>query len=394
MLELELFVAVGAGILVGIVTGLAPGIHVNLVCALLLAAFPFVPLSPLGAVVFIIAIATTHTFLDAVPSVFLGAPSTADVLSVLPGHRYLLRGEGLVAVRLSNLGALLGLVAGTLVFPVFELVTRWFALIPKGVFGWVLVAIPVLVALRDARRFAALGIAALAGVYGWFALKQPDPLFPMLGGLFGAATLLASFGEVTRIPPQGARAREEMPWSVTARVVGGGLLAGGLTAVLPGLGAAHAAIVGMFIAAGSGDAGFLLVTGVIGTTNFFLSLAAYNAVGSARNGALATATVIEPSFPVAAGVGAALFAGGVAFLVTGALGGFAARVIERLPYKTLTVSVLGGITVLVAVLNGFPGLVAFAAGTAIGLLAPLTGAARAHAMSCILVPVGFRFIGF
>lgn len=392
---MELVLAALAGIAFGIVTGLAPGIHVNLVCAFLVALFPFLPLEPLAAVAFIVALATTHTFLDAVPSVFLGAPSSSDVLGVLPGHRYLLAGQGLVAVRLSNLGALLGLVAGALAFLVFVRVTAWFELVPRSVLGWTLLALPLVMALRDGKRAWALAIAGLASVYGWLGLAHPDPLFPMLSGLFGAATLVASLGDANAVPAQreGSGA-ERLRTGVLVRCVLGGLVAGGLTAVLPGLGAAHAAVIGMLLASRTGDAGFLVVTGVIGTTNFFLSLAAYASVAKARNGALLTASAIAPDFPVLLGIGAALFAGGLAFLLTAWLGRYAARVVGALPYRSLTLGVLVFVSVLVLALNGWVGLVLYVTGAALGLLAPFSGAARAHAMSCILVPVGLRFAGF
>jgi len=390
---MDFILAALAGIVFGIVTGLAPGIHVNLVCTGLVALFPFLPLEPLAAVVFIVALATTHTFLDALPSVFLGAPNSSDVLGVLPGHRYLLAGQGLVAVRLSNLGALFGLGAGLLVFPFFVRLTAWFELVPRGVLGWTLLAIPIVMALRDSKRLWALGIAALAALYGWLGLQHPDPLFPMLSGLFGAATLIASLGETSTIPEQKLAGPLGLSWGIAVRVVLGGLVAGGLTAVLPGLGAAHAAVVGMLFAARAGDAGFLVLTGVIGTANFFLSLAAYASMEKARNGALLTATAIAPGFPVLLGIGAALFAGGLAFLITAWLGRYAARLIGALPYRELTIGVLCFVSVLVVVLTGWVGLVLYVTGAALGLLAPLSGAARAHAMSCILVSVGLRFVG-
>ena len=359
---MEYVLAALAGILFGVVTGLAPGIHVNLVCAGLVAFFPYIPLEPVGAVVFIIALATTHTFLDALPSVFLGAPSSSDVLGVLPGHRYLLQGQGLVAVRLSNLGALAGLVIGLVTFPLFMRVTAWFDAVPKVVLGWCILAIPLIMVLRDKKRVWALVIMLLASVYGLLGLQQPNPLFPMLSGLFGAATLLASIGETSTIPEQKLAGSLGLSWSVGLRVVFGGLVAGGLTAVLPGLGAAHAAVIGMLFAAGAGDAGFLVLTGVIGTTNFFLSLAAYASVEKARNGALLTATAIAPHFPLMAGIGAALFAGGLAFLITTALGRHAARLIGALPYQKLTIGVLCFVTMLVVLLNGWIGLILYVTG--------------------------------
>jgi len=56
--------------------------------------------------VFIIAMAITHTFLDVLPAIFLGAPDSDTALGVLPGHKLLLEGKGLIAVKLTVAGGL------------------------------------------------------------------------------------------------------------------------------------------------------------------------------------------------------------------------------------------------------------------------------------------------
>ncbi len=53
----------------------------------------------------IIGCLITHTFLDIIPSVFLGAPDEDTALSVLPGHRLMLMGRGYEAIKCSALGS-------------------------------------------------------------------------------------------------------------------------------------------------------------------------------------------------------------------------------------------------------------------------------------------------
>lgn len=122
-----------AGALLGILSGLAPGIHVN-TFALLLVAFysPIqdslswicgtfgvdVALIPMLVSAMIVSAAVVHSFVDFIPSVFLGAPDESQVLSVLPGHRLLLAGKGLDAVRCAAVGSLVGaLIAVMLIVP-------------------------------------------------------------------------------------------------------------------------------------------------------------------------------------------------------------------------------------------------------------------------------------
>jgi len=125
--DLPLVVAViylslaGAGL--GSLTGLAPGVHVNTLALALVSLSPLLlPLmegaaklmgaspgsAPLLMVTVIVSAAVAHSFLDLLPSIFLGAPEEGTALHVLPGHRLLLEGRALDAVASSAYGSLVG----------------------------------------------------------------------------------------------------------------------------------------------------------------------------------------------------------------------------------------------------------------------------------------------
>jgi len=92
---IQLALALILGVLAGTITGLSPGIHINLIASTLMAylgSFSSVPLIALA--VFIVSMSITHTFLDFIPSIFLGAPEEDSFLSVLPGHKMLQEGHG------------------------------------------------------------------------------------------------------------------------------------------------------------------------------------------------------------------------------------------------------------------------------------------------------------
>lgn len=114
------------GVATGLGTGLVPGIHVNNVALLVyvgqgtlagVVGFLFWWASPSAGDIalllssLIIATSVSHTFISFVPSVFLGAPNEDNVLSILPGHRMLLRGKGCEAVILCARGCLWGFVS-------------------------------------------------------------------------------------------------------------------------------------------------------------------------------------------------------------------------------------------------------------------------------------------
>ena len=88
---LQILLFLFAGIFAGTITGLIPGIHINLIGVFLisLSTSLFISINPVFLIVFIASMAITHTFVDFIPSVFLGCPDTDTELSILPGHELL-----------------------------------------------------------------------------------------------------------------------------------------------------------------------------------------------------------------------------------------------------------------------------------------------------------------
>ncbi|MCK5038839.1 MAG: tripartite tricarboxylate transporter permease [Thermoplasmata archaeon] len=118
LIAILIFTLIGCGF--GIFTGLIPGIHVNNVAHMVLVSqtgiitlatmlFGWAGPSTGDLIIIIssliIGTVITHTFLDFIPSVFLGAPDGDTALSVLPGHRMLMEGRGFEAVKCSVTGS-------------------------------------------------------------------------------------------------------------------------------------------------------------------------------------------------------------------------------------------------------------------------------------------------
>ena len=120
MIFLEILTALLIGCFFGIITGLIPGVHINLLSLMLVSISGYLLgfTSPIVLGAFIIAMSITHTFLDSIPSIFLGAPDADQALNVLPGHKLLLQGKGYEAVKLTVIGSLLCLISTSLIIPV------------------------------------------------------------------------------------------------------------------------------------------------------------------------------------------------------------------------------------------------------------------------------------
>ena len=175
----EFLIAALLGILIGIFTGLAPGIHINLVSLLVVSSsaylLDFVSLPSLG--VFIISMAITHTFLDTLPAIFLGAPNEATALGVLPGHKLLLQGMGYEAVKLAITGSLFSLILAILLFPLLILI---FPLIYDGIkpfIGFILIAVVFYMILIEKgldKKFWAFVVFLISGIFGILTLTMPN----------------------------------------------------------------------------------------------------------------------------------------------------------------------------------------------------------------------------
>ena len=111
------------GAVLGCGTGAFPGIHINTLCLLLISSLGALMPAAASAAIWlgvsgddapillaclIVSAAASHSFLDFLPSVFLGAPDEGESLSTLPGHRLLLQGRGREAVEHAASGALVG----------------------------------------------------------------------------------------------------------------------------------------------------------------------------------------------------------------------------------------------------------------------------------------------
>jgi putative membrane protein len=388
------------GILCGVITGLTPGIHINLVSVLLLTASPALlqHTSPIALAVFIISMSVTHTFLDAIPSIFLGAPEAATALGVLPGHRYLLKGYGLMAVKLTLIGSFGAVLLSVLLFPLFLLVVKHCYPVIKDYIGYLLLATALFMILRDRKKLWAVFVFILSGVLGLIVLNIPqfdNPLFPMLSGMFGISTLLISLNESQSLPEQKEEQRIKLKPLVTLKALLSGQFSGFITAVMPGLGAATAAVISMQITRKLGDNGFMVLMGSIGTVNFILSIATLYVLDKARNGSIIAVQQLVNTLDtpiIICFLAATLVSGSIAAFLVLMIGRIFSRFITKVDYQKLVLGIILFITALVALMTGWLGLLILMVSTAVGIIPAITKITRTHAMGCLLVPVMSFFL--
>ena len=100
--------------------------------------------------------AITHTFLDFIPSCFLGAPEESTVLSVLPAHKLLLKGRGYEAVKLTIYGSLFCLLAAIVVLPILLFSVPKFYPFLENYMAYVLILASIFLIFHERKSFKTL----------------------------------------------------------------------------------------------------------------------------------------------------------------------------------------------------------------------------------------------
>ena len=388
------------GVNAGIITGLFPGVHVNMVSVLLISFSPLLLTitSPIVLAVFIISLAITHTFLDTIPSIYLGAPDEGQALNALPGHRLLLQGLGHNAVIYTLIGSFGSLLLSVILFPLFILSMDKLSALVSNIIGYLLIVIMAYMIFREKGKWLkSLVVFLLAGTLGILIFSVPNlhqPLFPLLSGLFGFSILVESLRQKSTIPVQ-----KESPLTISKKNMLKSISAasgvGFLAAFLPGFGSSQAAIISTNVVGDIGDEGFLSLVGGINTANMLISIAAAYVLQKARNGAIVT--VLELLGGVGFNemmlfIGVSLVAGGLATLLTLYLSKVFSKYIVKVNYTAIIIGILVFITSLVFFFDGFIGLIILFTATAIGLITSFFKVGKNHLMGCLILPVILFFI--
>lgn len=399
-----------AGAAAGTFTGLVPGIHVNTLASLMLIAYPTLSAAissfadpayvPIIVSSCIMSASVVHSFVDFVPSVFTGAPDADEVLSVLPGHRLLMAGYGMAAVRAAAIGSAVGAGAAVLMaVPVQFLMLNGLAgMLDSLTFSVVLFTLTVIV-LFDRNRVWAFALVLLSGALGRLCMSGSIPcsgllgdgtlLFPLLSGLFGMPALLTSAG-TGRIPKQ----RDDVKDPVGPVPGIKGVLMGCVAGWYPGITATAGASVATAFAPERGPAQFISLTASIGTVTTVFSLITLSVSGSGRSG---TVLVIKDII----GDGASGFcseqflllllsvavAAVLGYRITIASGKIMASLADRIDPESMNRVIVVFVSALVLLLTGPYGLIVLAVSTLVGFIPVRAGTGRIPLAGCLMVPV-------
>ncbi len=424
-----LIISMFLGFLLGIISGLIPGIHVNNFALILVALSPLflnMGFGPFYIAVIILSNSVTQTFVDIIPSIFLGAPEADTALAVLPGHQLLMEGRGAEAVRLCAIGS-----AGAVVIALLMAV-------PLGLFflniystidayiGWLLVLIVVVMIATEKGEVVegqgslahlkykgyAVILFIISGLLGVFAFDnadkmapllrfgEPSILLPLLSGLFGASMLVLSLMTKSEIPPQQKVCSFVLPRKTIIRGMFTGSAAGSFVAWLPGVSSAVGTIIArLFIREDKNKESskeFMISLSGANTANAIFSLIALYTIHRARSGAMVAVDELihvgdwELSI-VAILLIVIICVSIISYYTTIYLGDRISGFLSKIDYSKLCAAVLMLLTLMVIFLTGGFGLLIFMISVPVGMIASFAKIRKTHAMGVILLPVIMYF---
>ncbi|MCL1905338.1 MAG: tripartite tricarboxylate transporter permease, partial [Methanomassiliicoccaceae archaeon] len=404
--EIILFVILmsGAGASIGMFSGLVPGIHVNTLASLMLISYPLLGSAissfadpayvPVLLSSCIVSAAVVHSFVSYVPSVFTGVPDQDSVMSVLPGHRLLLEGKGMVAVRASAIGSLIGAMsAAAVAIPMQYLMFIGLDEYLSSVTAVVLmIAVVALILMEDSfkGRICSVSLLLISGVMGCVCMFMPVPfngmisggelLFPLLTGLFGIPILISS-SSGTEIPEQ--TDDEHFPVSPSSGLKG--VVTGSVVGWFPGITAtAGAAFTRIFVKEDRPER-FIALVSSIGTAAVIFALITLSVNGRGRSGTMMVVReILDGSM---SGPGNWIFvlmllsvviASLIGYLATIYFGRGFSRSITKVNIRKMNMTILIVIVALTLLMTGAWGIAILVISSMIGMIPLSAGIGRVH----------------
>ncbi|MBS3086753.1 tripartite tricarboxylate transporter permease [Candidatus Pacearchaeota archaeon] len=390
LIEIILFLCFG--VLVGIFTGLIPGVHINMIGTLIASSSLFIlaAINPIYLIVFIVSMSITHVFIDFIPSIFLGAPESGTELSVLPGHEMLKQGLGFQAVNLAALGCLIGLFIFVLMIFPLSLIAKAFSgagTTVQKIIPIVLILVSLNVVFSEKRKFSALLAFALSGILGLIVLNLDlkEPLVPLLTGLFGASSVLLSIKSKTKIGKQSPNKKVKVK---KLKPILASTIFSPLSLFFPALSSGQIAVMGNRFAKADKKE-FLFMLGVINILAMSFSFLALFLISKTRTGSAAVIKELigVPEINVfVLIVLVALISGVASFFIVKFLSKKFLLILEKANYTKVSYSVLVIMSIVTLFISGFFGFLVLLISAATGIYCIMLGVSRINMMGCLLLP--------
>ena len=392
---LEVILALFIGIIIGTITGITPGIHINLVSAILLgfSSFLLLHFPPIALVVFLVSLSITHTFIDYIPSIFLGAPDEDNFLSILPGHEMLNQGKAYDAIVYTLYGSMSALLIILVFSPLFFFFLPLIYPYAERIMPLILILSSFfLIYFEKTSKVWALIIFLLSGMLGLSTIAIPikDSLLPLFTGLFGISSLITSLTKKQEIPKQKISKLKNIKIKSRSllKSVYASILASPLCSFLPGMGSGQAAVIGSEVMGDLDRKEFLILLGSINTIVTGLSFITLYTIDKARTGvAAAVQEIIKLTIPDLILITLVIILSGIAsFFLTLYIARFFSKLISKVNYAILSFNIILILIVITFLISSWLGLLVLFISTLLGLLCIYVGVRRTHMLGSLIIP--------
>ena len=377
------------GISAGIIAGLIPGLHSNNV-AVILATTPFFGIE---ITAFMLSMCITQSFVEFIPSTFLGAPSENTFESVLPAHKLLFEGKALEAINHTIFGGIIAVIIGailTIPFFIFlEQNSNQIIIITP-----IVLILALIIFISEEKNFnkklIILFVIIAAGGHG---LLFKDQVFALITGYFGISGLIYALKEKeTSVKLKQSETCEIKKETIKDALVG--VMGGAIVSVMPGIGSNTAGGIINTMRKTTHPQNYLTMLGAINTSNFFFSFAMLLALSKARNGTMIA--LMDKIFYNQE----TLFIGTIIMLLSAGVGGIATIIIAKKAInlfnekntKIINILCLVFMITLVGALNGLNGIIAMIFAASLGIYTINQNIRRSTLMSSLIVPTIFFYL--
>lgn len=406
---IELVIACFIGILIGTITGMIPGIHVNTAGAILFASSTFLLtfLSPEFLCVSMVAMSIAHALIEFVPSMLLGVPEEGTATSVLPGHRMVLQGRSKEVIRIVSVGGFGSIIVTILMLPIFAMILPALHELSKP-FTWIVLLVASVYLTyhltSTLKNFLwSIVLFALSGILGWTIFQTPISsgisLMCTFSGLFGISTILFSLNDSSTIPHQNPFYELNLDYNKYKSIFAGGIT-GAILGFLPGFGPAQGTVIAQ-VASGTNDnddddtVNFLLATSGLNISDCLFSLMAIYIIGNPRSGIAVYMSYLISEMNLnhlLIFIFASLIAVSVSLALCLKLGDSFSRLMSGVEYKKLSIVViLVQILILYVFVFYYSAPIgymtlALITSTALGMLPHFLGIGKSHLMGVLIIP--------
>ncbi|MBI5392170.1 tripartite tricarboxylate transporter permease [Candidatus Woesearchaeota archaeon] len=397
---LEIIAGIGAGIIVGIFTGLIPGLHSNLLTIIILSLAQKIGIQGQQFwIAGLIALTTTHLFINILPSAFLGATNDENIMELLPLQRLVKKGKVLEGILAGILGTMAGLYGTMLIAPIIIWASALVYTKIQKIIPFILIGLLLLLLKKEPNKFKAGLIIFFSGLLGWLVFNKftlEEPLLPLLTGLFGLSSLLIGIqNKETKIRMQKQIDTIKTEKKLWTRLGIQGIGIASCASLLPTISSSHAAFLVSLWTKVYQEVEWIFLSSIINASYLITSFLTFIALGKERSGMIAGIAKITniDSTQLEWMLIAVIITSGIAAVWTWKLAKFAARKTKnKIPIKKITYCVILLMIFLTMTITGWKGLFVLVLAASIGITTALWRVGRSLEMAALIIPVIIYFL--